>query len=224
MSMSRSSARTNGQTRFRRSHRWVGTVLVAFVLYLAVTGILLNHSSDFGLDRQYIGWSWLLDAYGMGEPEPYAGRVEVGPLVVVGDGRRVHVLLESGELVETIDLAAQLPQAIARLGRAGDRAVLQSGDRLYQSDDELTIFEAWDDGDAAAVSWSREVEADTEGLEALQAAWRGQGLTVERVLLDLHSGRIFSLPGRLLMDILAIGMILLGVSGLLLARRRNGSR
>ena len=222
--MSRPSAKSNGRSRFRRGHRWVGTVLVAFVLYLAVTGILLNHSNDFGLDRQYIGWSWLLDAYGMGEPEPYAGRVEIGPLAVVGDGRRVHVLLASGELVETIDLAAQLPQAIARLGRAGDIAVLQSGDRLFRSDAELTVFEAWDDGDAAAVSWSPEIAADIAGLEALQAAWRGQGLTVERVLLDLHSGRIFSLPGRLLLDILAIGMILLSVSGLLLARRRNGSR
>ena len=222
--MSRPLPRTNGHTRFRRGHRWVGTVLVAFVLYLAVTGILLNHSNDIGLDRQYIGWSWLLDAYGMGEPEPYAGRVDIGPLVVVADGRRVHVLLASGELVETLDLAAQLPQAITRLGSVGDRAVLQSDGRLHRSDTELMMFEAWDDGDSAAVSWSPEVAADADGLEALQAAWRGQGLTVERVLLDLHSGRIFSLPGRLLLDILAIGMIVLSVSGLLLARRRNGSR
>jgi hypothetical protein len=106
----------------------------------------------------------------------------------------------------------------------GDRAVLQSGGNLYRSDEDVTVFEPWAGGTAADVSWSAEVEADAAGLEALQTAWRGQGLTVERLLLDLHSGRILAVPGRLLLDILAIGMILLSISGLVLAntRRRNG--
>ena len=209
---------------FRRGHRWVGVSLLVFVLFLAVTGITLNHSADFGLDRRYISWSWVLDAYGMGPPEPYAGKVMLGSLVVVGDGQRAHVLLASGELVESIDLGASLSGSIERVGRIGDRAVLQSGDNLYRSDADVTTFEAWAGGAATDVSWSAEVEPDAEGLEALQTAWRGQGVTVERFLLDLHSGRILNFPGTLLMDIVAACMILLGISGLVLARRRgNGN-
>lgn len=209
---------------FRRGHRWVGVSLLVFVLFLAITGITLNHSADLGLDRRYVSWSWLLDAYGMGPPEPYAGKVMLGSLVVVGDGQRAHVLLASGELVESIDLGARLTGNIERVGHVADRAVLQSGGHLFRSDEDVTVFEPWAGGVATDVSWSAEVEPDDEGLEALQTAWRGRGVTIERFLLDLHSGRILNLPGTLLMDVVAACMILLGISGLVLARRRgNGN-
>lgn len=209
---------------FRRGHRWVGVSLLVFVLFLAITGITLNHSTDLGLDRRYVSWSWLLDAYGMGPPEPYAGKVMLGSLVVVGDGQRAHVLLASGELVESIDLGTSLTGNIERVGHVADRAVLQSGGHLFRSDEDVTVFEPWAGGVATDVSWSAEVEPDDEGLEALRTAWRGRGVTIERFLLDLHSGRILNLPGTLLMDVVAACMILLGISGLVLARRRgNGN-
>jgi uncharacterized iron-regulated membrane protein len=202
----------------------MGVSLLVFLLFLAVTGMALNHAADLGLDRRYVSWSWLLDAYGIGPPEPYAGKVTLGSLAVIGDGQRAHVLLASGELVESIDLGGSLPGSIERVGLVDDRAVLQSGGKLYRSDEDVTVFEPWAGGTASDVSWSAEVEPEAAGLEALQTAWRGQGLTVERLLLDLHSGRILAVPGRLLLDILAIGMILLSISGLVLAntRRRNG--
>ncbi len=222
MNTSRPRVNGNGRSRFRRGHRWVGGTLVAFVLFLSVTGIVLNHASDFGLDRRYVSWSWLLDAYGLDAPAPYAGRVAMNPMVVVGDGRRVHVLMTSGELVETMDLGGLLPGDIERVGQVAGRAVLQSGDALFRSDADVATFERWDNGDAGGIEWSAEVQPDAAGLETLDAAWRGQGITVERVVLDLHSGRIFKVPGRVFLDIVAIGMILLSISGLVMARFRNG--
>ena len=214
------------RSRFRRVHRWLGTVLVAFVLVLATTGIALNHTSALGLDRKYISWSWLLDAYGMNAPSPYTGMVSIQSLVVVADGQHVHVLLDSGELVEFIDLSGTLPGDIQRIGDANDRAVIDGGEVLYRSDAEVTYFEPWADGNASEVSWSSATDPETKGLEALQMAWRGQGLTLERVLLDLHSGRIFATAGVVVMDLVAIGMIVLALSGLVLSvrrvRRENG--
>ena len=219
--MNTSRRNGNGNGRFRRNHRWAGTTLVAFVLFLSVTGITLNHSSDLGLDRRYINWSWLLEAYGLEAPAPYAGRVVLDPMVVVGDRDRVHVLLTGGELVESLDLGALLPGVIDRVGRAADRAILHSGGKLFRSDANVSFFELWESADANAIEWSAEVQPDAPGLEVLDAAWRGQGVTVERVLLDLHSGRIFSLSGRLVLDIVGVGLIVLSISGLVLARRRN---
>ena len=214
----------NGLSRFRRNHRWAGATLAVFVLFLSLTGIAVNHSSDLGLDRRYVTWNWLLDAYGMGMPESYAGRVVTGPLVVVGDGRRVHVLLASGDLVESIDLVGQLSGAIERVGLADGRVIVAGGGSLLRSDADVTEFEIWTDGQPSEIDWSAAVRPDAPGLEALEAAWRGRGVTVERVLLDLHSGRIFKLPGRVLLDIIAIGLILLSISGLVLARRRSNGR
>ena len=68
MNTSRQRINGNGHSRFRRNHRFAGGTLVAFVLFLSLTGIALNHSTDLGLDRRYVTWNWLLDAYGMGLP------------------------------------------------------------------------------------------------------------------------------------------------------------
>jgi hypothetical protein len=208
----------------RRAHRWAGISLVVFVLFLATTGIVLNHAVDLGLDRKYVRWPWLLDAYGIRMPESYAGMIAVEAFVVVGDGRRVHILLPGGELVESIDLGPVLPGEIERVGQADGRAVLESSGSLFRSDVDVSVFEAWTGGDANAVEWASEVDRNAAGLEVLQSAWRGSGVSIERVLLDLHSGRILPARGRLLLDLVAIGMILLGISGLFLTRgnRRNG--
>jgi hypothetical protein len=211
----------NGNGKYRRFHRRFGATLVAFVLFLSITGIALNHSSDLGLDRKYISWSWLLDAYGLEAPKPYAGRVVVEPMVVVGDGQTAHVLLTTGELVESIDLGGFLPGDIERVGRVQDRVVLQSGGQLFQSDADVSLFESWEGEATDEIEWSSEIAADTAGLETLQTAWRGRGVTAERVLLDLHSGRIFALPGRLVLDIIGLGLIVLSISGLVLAGRRS---
>ena len=61
-----------------------------------------------------------------------------------------------------------------------------------------------------------------------------RGLTVERVLADVHSGRIFATTGTLIMDAVAVFMIVLSLSGFVLwlqhsrreaeIERRNGRR
>ena len=170
MSILRSNG--NGLIRLRRVHRWVGATLLLFVVFLSVSGIAVNHASDFGLDRKYISWSWLLEAYGMKAPAPYAGMVSLEQLVVVGDGQRVHLLLETGELIESIDLGARLSGDIVRIGSAGDRAILDSGGILYRSNKDVTLFEPWAAGTEDQIRWSSEVDPDTAGLEVLQMAWR----------------------------------------------------
>ena len=45
-------------------HRRLGVAAAFFVLVLVVSGIALNHSSAFGLDRNFVDWDWLMQAYG----------------------------------------------------------------------------------------------------------------------------------------------------------------
>ena len=254
---------TNGNRRarqwFRRGHRWVGLSAVVFVLFLAVSGVTLNHASDLGLDRHYVGWSWVLDAYGIQAPAPSAsfedgghrgtllgerlfldgldtgqrlsmltGFIAVDQLVLATAEQGAHLFTSSGERVESIDLQAGLPGPIERLGRVEGRAIIQSNGQLFRSDAEFAGFEPWAFSPSIAISWSVPSSPDAAELTALDEAWRGRGLTVERMVLDLHSGRIFDMPGVLLMDLVALCMIVLGLSGLLLSssryRRQNGAK
>ena len=55
--------------------------------------------------------------------------------------------------------------------------------------------------------------------------YRGHGLSLERLLLDFHSGRIFGPAGVVIYDLLALVLGFLAISGLVLflRGRRNGA-
>jgi uncharacterized iron-regulated membrane protein len=91
---------------------------------------------------------------------------------------------------------------------------------IYLTDDSML---EWRLAAKPDVEWS-EATPVTPGLyEALQAAYRGTGLPVERVLLDLHSGRILGRAGVYLVDAAAILFLLLAISGVWLWTRRRAS-
>jgi uncharacterized iron-regulated membrane protein len=61
--------------------------------------------------------------------------------------------------------------------------------------------------------------------ETLEKTYRGVGLPLERVMLDLHSGRILGRAGVYLVDTAAVLFLLLAISGVWLwARRRASAR
>jgi uncharacterized iron-regulated membrane protein len=60
-------------------------------------------------------------------------------------------------------------------------------------------------------------------LEILLGLYRGRGLSLERVILDLHSGKILTRAGPVLMDAVGVILIALSVIGLLMWSRRNGN-
>ena len=259
--MNTSRRASNGKPRwYRRGHRWLGTTIVAFVLFIAITGIALNHTDDLELNKKHVGWSWLLDAYGVDVPPPTASFADAGhqatllgerlfvdgrdsgqvaatlagiavidSLIIVAADKTVFLFMSDGALVEAIDLTTILSGPIDRVGTiAAGRFVLDSGERLYGSDADIAWFTPLPADTAVEVHWSSATDLDQTAIDALETAYRGRGLTVERVLLDLHSGRILALPGKVLLDIIGIGMILLSISGIALSRvrsrRENGRR
>ena len=68
--------------------------------------------------------------------------------------------------------------------------------------------------------WSQPAELPADIEAQIAAAYRGSGLSVERVLVDLHSGRLFGLSGIAMMDLAAIALCILAVSGILVWLRR----
>jgi len=63
-------------------------------------------------------------------------------------------------------------------------------------------------------------------IQTITQQYRGEGLSVERVLLDFHSGHIFGPMGVFIYDLLAVAVGFLSISGLVLwiRGRRNGKR
>jgi hypothetical protein len=154
------------------------------------------------------------------------GMIMLGSFVLVTSRDSALLLTSDGELVEQIDLSNRLPGPVQRLGRAGERTAVSSAGAIYIGDANVTAFEASPDSADSEIAWSLPSPPGAILLSSLQAQYRGRGLSVERLLADLHSGRIISVTGPYLMDAVAVLLIVLSSTGLLLwmrpGRRGNG--
>ena len=160
------------------------------------------------------------------DAEGLNGMVALETMLVVATHDGALLLTPGGELVERLDLATELPGPIQRLGLRDGRAVIQSRGAEFAADADVTGFAPTDMDDGAGTDWSDASPAPAELLERLRRDYRGRGLTVERLLADLHSGRIVGKAGPYIMDFIAISLIILSMTGLFQWRqrgRRNGN-
>jgi hypothetical protein len=220
------------------------------LILLIASGLLLNHSHRLGLDRSYIQSSWLLDWYGIRTPAEPRGVALGAHWVSELDGRiyfdgqelsnmrgRLHgavllkdtvvaavegdlwLLTPDGAVIERLDTAQGVPAGLHVLGvdRAG-QLVAQATQGYYTADGELS---KWRRIAPSAARWARPTEIPPELSAELIRQYRGRGLSVERVLADLHGGRLIGEIGVWLVDLTAIACLGLALSGLWLWARRG---
>ena len=229
------------------SHRYLGLFTAAFVVMLAVTGLMLNHTEQLSLDQQQIQSTQILAWYGITLPEPgpgfqaggvwflqYSERLfmdgseisqQAGPLLGVVATPTLFVaaypqaLLLLGREGEVIEKLTSLPGSIRRLGSSpdGGSPILETTQGLYLADQQLLN---WKPKAAGPVHWTRPMSLPRPIIQKIKASYRGEGPTLERLILDLHSGRLFGHPGVLFMDIVAITFLVLAALGVWMWARR----
>jgi len=64
-------------------------------------------------------------------------------------------------------------------------------------------------------------KSDPSYIQSLMNDFQGEGVPLYRVLLDLHSGKLFSVPGQTIMNLSAISILVLITSGLMSWRKRK---
>ncbi len=131
-------------------------------------------------------------------------------VIAAACGDDIILLTEPGELIERISGSYQLPLPLQVLGlcdTSKQTICFKADNRAFT----LNVNE---------VSWSETAEniitlSSTKPPAALQTALEQNTLSLhwERVILDLHSGRLLGL-GPWLMDIVGVLLIVLGLSGL----------
>ncbi len=231
-------------------HRTVGICSALFVVLLVSTGLLLNHSSSLGLDRYPVGNGLLLDLYHIGagvEPVsvrvgahwisqlgrraylddsfameldgPLIGAVTDGDTLVVASTDRLTVLTPGGRVIEVLGAAEGVPTAMQAIGKdAHGHILIRTPQGGYRGDLETLDWRRWP---SSAGQWSGPTTTPGSLLEPLLQDYRGHGLSLERVLLDIHSGRILGDWGVYLIDAVALVFLLLAISGIWMWARRR---
>ncbi|MDQ7049010.1 MAG: PepSY domain-containing protein [Enterobacterales bacterium] len=74
--MNKNQKQSNGkhQTKrlIRRWHRRIGVAVSLWLILLAITGILLNHSDDLSLQKSYVDSDWIINLYRIKAPQNIA--------------------------------------------------------------------------------------------------------------------------------------------------------
>ncbi|MCG7921079.1 MAG: PepSY domain-containing protein [Candidatus Thiodiazotropha lotti] len=230
-----------------RWHRRIGFILSLFVILIAITGIVINHANRFGLDTRPITSPWILSWYGVefvGEikgyataeswisafqgklywdsesvgfcAEPLKGAEMVAGIWFVLCDTSLTLLSSDGELIEIVDDV--VPDNTRALSGVHDDwlvIVTETGMQTLHSDTlELKPDTVTNTTARIATPLPASLQADLN--------FKSHSITIERLLLDLHSGRILQMPGALFNDLVALAMILLALSGswLWLQRKR----
>ncbi len=146
-------------------------------------------------------------------------RTEFGYLVATTD--QLLLMTVSGQTIEILTSDHNVPRAIERIGVATDGSIhVQSAGELRLVDIDELLFPR-SDLTPLGVQWSRPGNPDAELLEQIRTEFQSNFLSWERLLLDLHSGRLFGTLGVIVVDLMALLFLLMALSGLWIWSRRR---
>ncbi len=224
----------------RHWHARIGVLGALFFLMLSVTGIALNHTDSLGLDKREINQTWLMRWYGLHADTPKKGFLSNAAYVVANDNQWVlnDVVLDvrdgqpvgyvtwvsmsaiasekalylysgDGRLVEKISQSALPSTPILKLGILNDQLVLKTAQGAFSTKDAIN----WLPLSANKVVWSKSQTLPTHITKAIKELF-SPALPLERIVLDVHSGRVFGRYGPAFMDGIAILLAILSLTGL----------
>ena len=127
---------------------------------------------------------------------------------VIAGAEALYLYTAEGQLIDKLSDAELPGKPIRQLGLAGDKLVLATVRGHFSSSDALT----WQPHDGEQPTWSSLQALPNAELKEVKQAF-APSLPLERIILDLHSGRIFGRYGPLLMDLAAIVLVVLSLSG-----------
>ncbi len=222
-------------------HRRFGLLLVLFIILLAVTGIMLNHTDGLQLNKTKINNALVLSLYEinpqqaaisyrtqkhiftqldqqiyfdnkklLNDKQQIRGVTNAGEIIILVLSRDVILLSRDGELIDRYPLAQNTE--IEHVGMLENKAIIKMMDQsMWQADEDIINWQAIA---PIQMTWSPHIQPGENLKQDLLKQYRGEGLPLERIILDIHSGRIFGKFGVYVMDGVAILMIFLSLSGL----------
>lgn len=241
LSKSVKSIRASIIRHLRKWHRKLGILAAFFLIFLSVTGIGLNHTETLELTHQPITSPWLLNHYGIKNPgdirfyeqkqlivtDEYAWLgnklllESPGSVLSMGKFQQYWLVLSpsqlsvynfTGELVDRLNSSTGLPDGITAMAITADNVIVNTDSGYYQTDQNMLGWLPLTT--SVAPRWLMAEQVSQQDIVDAQLRYKSQFLNLEQIVLDAHSGRIFGDLGVYFMDLVALALILLSLSGI----------
>lgn len=231
-----------------KMHRRAGIAVGFFAIFLTVTGVLINHSNALGWDKERLASIFWLQLYGVTlQPvengfelagrwvsnaggrlmideqvisecaAPLSGVVNTTDAAVALCNDSVVLFTPEGQLIEKMPLLGAVKKG---LGLDGNTVVSREQNALVSLDPQSGQWALYSNT-SVAIQWSQPAPLPMPLVMSLQFQNVPADLTWERLLLDLHSGRLFGNVGVLAVDVMGLLIMSLAITGLWVALTRK---
>jgi len=225
-------------------HRKLGILTAIFLIFLAATGMMINHANFLSLDSTPVTNNGLLNFYGIKTPtdmrfydngqiavtdnfvwlndklllessEPIIGAAKFQSMWLVVTSERLYLYTTAGELIDQLGTASGVPEHISAISINNQEITVKSENKLLKTDGDFLTWQSIKPSQAIVwLSPYKFTDININKKQQVLLQFKSQFLNWEQVLLDVHSGRIFGDIGVLVSDVIAILLILLSLSGL----------
>ena len=232
-------------------HRYIGIGISLLVIILSVTGLLLNFSDSLKLNRSYVGTSWILEHYNIGSfsvtsfssddriisqasefiyldgnyilnlNDSIVGVINLESDLLIATESSLLLIDKQGQIIDELSNYSGLPEeplgiSITKQGQP----VLRGVNTYWKGTKDLT---AWQPLKGPHPKWVAPISTPDEINTAIQQHARSNEINYERVLLDLHSGRLLGSWGQNIMSIASALLLLLAATGIIIWLRKKPS-
>jgi hypothetical protein len=220
----------------RRWHYLLGLLAAIWFILLSISGFLLNHTAELKLKQRFITTDWILEYYGI-KVLPILNGFKLqdqlwlthskdslflndknienisiqqlqgailfqNQLIVILADNQLFLLTLKGELIEKINYLPADPQ---NMGISENQIILKTKESYFVTNETFSQWKPIEKIEQMNLSTQETLPNALK--ENINQNNKLGLLNIERVLLDLHSGRIFGWWGVYVID--AMGLILL---------------
>ncbi len=233
-------------------HRYLGITVSLFVIVLSITGLLLNLTDVLKLTQSHISSTWLLKHYNIGDfpvtsfktdnlyvsqasnyiyldgvyaahlKDKLVGTVTIEKNIVLATQTSLVVMNIHGEILDEIVDYTGLPEGPLGVSLTNEGYPVIRGVNTYWKGSKA--LSAWQPLKGPHPKWVAPTETPENINRSIQHHARGNEINYERVLLDLHSGRLLGSWGQNLMSISAILFVILAITGIFVWLRKKPSQ
>ena len=152
---------------------------------------------------------------------PLKGALVKDDILLVSNKQQLCLLTFAGELIDTLRPPEQTE--ITQIGSLAGDIYIGSANSTFKINTDFTELQ---DVDVSPldIQWRTPEPAPKTVRNHLLNQYQGEGLPLERIILDLHSGRLLGKLGIYFMDAIGVLMIFLAVTGFLMWAKKAANK
>ena len=186
-------------------HRILGITLVLFVIVLSITGTLLQHADDFNIRQNYVSSSLAKNLYNIEPCEVLSYKFENHWISTCNS----NLYFNAKKIADNIN-------SVTYVYTKNRNYHVQYDNHEIILDENSNILEIIHI--EPKTNFSKKIVLKNNAMpeeqkKIIEEKSIEKTITYERIVVDIHTGRIFGTVGITLVDLVTIGIILLSMTG-----------